>query len=264
MRLAFTLSFFLFTLFLAASYQGYSQITLEATYSQSGTYTQLPLSGTKFYLMDVVNSKCLINNANHTNWKTINLAVPANNYLYDIKYLSENLFTTDNSLCLSYVYYNYNSTGQYYSYTAKVVKENGSVLLTIPGCQYLYVYTFNDGSTKLVTYSYDNSVFPSTIQTAVYNLPGALVAAPEKQTEPLFAIPNPAQQAVRIPYQLPAEIHNATLELLDVNGKKLRSFFLNDQQGSLLIGLETFPRGTYFYFIEAENYRSATGKLIVN
>ena len=80
----------------------FGQINLENTYNYSGTYTRLSNSGDKFYIMDVAASQCRVYNANHTLWKTINLTVPSGNYLYDIKYLSENLFTTDNSLCLAY------------------------------------------------------------------------------------------------------------------------------------------------------------------
>jgi hypothetical protein len=111
------------------------QITLESTYNHSGTFTNLAQSGYKFYVMDVVANQCRIYNVNHTIWKTINLPVPTDNYLYDIRYISENLFTTDNSLCLAYIYYSYNTTNQYYTYTTKVIRENGTELLSIPGCQ---------------------------------------------------------------------------------------------------------------------------------
>lgn len=155
----------------------FSQIVLESTYPHSGTYTKLANSGYKFFVMDVGANQCRIYN-NHTLWKTINLSVPSNHYLYDIKFVTENLFTTDNSLCLVYIYYNYNSAGQYYTYTAKVIKENGTELLTIPGCQYFYVQTIPDGGAKMVAYSYNYSVSPVTIQTHVSDLPGHLLIIP--------------------------------------------------------------------------------------
>lgn len=242
----------------------HGQIVLETTYSHSGTYASLPLSGNKFYIMDVGNSQCRIYNTNHSLWKTINLSVPANNYLYDIKYLSENLFSTDNSLCLAYVYYSYNETGQYYSYNAKIVKENGSVLLSIPGCQYLYLHTLDDGSTKLVAYSYNYAVFPSTIITSVYNLPGSLVSTTEKDMEALAPpMPNPAREQVNIPYLLPAEYSRGQLVIFDIQGKRLASWPIENASGVLTIPVASFPRGTYIYHVEAGSYRSESNKIIL-
>jgi len=245
-----------------------AQITLETTYSSSGTYTTLPISGTKFYIMDVVNSQCKIYNQNHTLWKTINLSVPANNYLYDIKYVSENLFTTDNSLCLAYIYYSYNETGQYYTYNAKIIKENGTILRSITGCQYLYVHSLADGSTKMVSYSYNYSIFPSTIETAVFDLAGSYVSNPEVPVNNgadflPSAFPNPANVEVMIPYVLPEQAQNAKLVLFDINGKNINSWPLDGKNSSLRIPTASYPRGPYLYHIEAENYRSVSGKLIL-
>ena len=252
-------------LLLSLSYKGLeAQITLESTYSHSGTYTQLAISGNKFYVMDVGANQCRVYNTNHSLWKTLNLQIPANNYLYDIKYVSEGLFTTDNSLCLAYVYYSYNETGQYYTFTAKVIKENGVTLLTVPGCQYLYVHTLADGSTKLVTYSYNNSVYPSTIETAVYNLPGNYVAQNEFNKEQMPAWPNPASDNINIPYQLPGASAEGELLLFDIQGKLLKSFALHQNSGKVSISVSSFPSGTYLYRIQAGEYQSATAKIILN
>jgi len=154
------------------------QIILENTYNHSGTYTRLANSGTKFLVMDVGANHCRIYNPVHSLWKTVNLSVPPGNYLYDVKYVSENLFTTDNSLCLAYIYYNYNTTGQYYTFTAKVIKEDGTELISIPGCQYLFVHSLDEEGARLLAYSFDYSVFPYTVQTHAYDLPGSLLIVP--------------------------------------------------------------------------------------
>ncbi|MDP2234891.1 MAG: T9SS type A sorting domain-containing protein [Bacteroidales bacterium] len=247
-----------------------AQITLESTYSHSGTYTYLPSSGNKFFIMDVANSQCKIYNVNHSLWKTINLSVPSNNWLYDIKFVSEGLFTTDNTLCMAYIFYNYNETGQYYTYTARVVRENGSILLNIPGCQYLYVHKLADQSTKLLAYSYDYSVWPYTIQTTVYNLPGQLITAtPSVGAESIHdsflpAFPNPANMQVNIPYSLPEGIMQGRLLLLDTAGNLIKTFSIENNAGVFPVPSASFPRGTYFYRFEADNYQSKTGKIVLN
>src|SRR5690606_31307891 len=150
----------------------FAQITLENTYNYSGTYTHLQHSGDKFFLMDIGQNQCRIYNTDHSLWKTINLNVPAGNYLYDIRYVSENLFTTDNALCLAYVYYYYDEINQYYTFTAKIILENGTELLSIPACQTFSIYTTDNGVTNLLAYSYYYSLLLYTTTTRVYNLPG--------------------------------------------------------------------------------------------
>ncbi len=157
---------------------GYGQITHEQTYDHSGTYTRLTNSGVKFFVMDVGLNQCRIYNPDHSLWKTINLDMPPDHYLYDIKYVSENLFATDNSLCLAYTYYNYNVAGQYYTFAARIIKEDGTELINIPGCQYLFVHNLEEEGSRLLAYSFDYSVFPYTVQTHAYNLPGSIVVLP--------------------------------------------------------------------------------------
>jgi hypothetical protein len=242
------------------------QITLESTYNHSGTFTNLAQSGYKFYVMDVGANQCRIYNTNHTIWKTINLPVPADNYLYDIRYISENLFTTDNTLCLAYIYYNYNTTGQYYTYTAKVISENGTELRSIPGCQYLYAYSVGSAGTKLVAYSYNYSVSPYTVQTLVYNLPGQLVSGSEGAVlneETLQAFPNPANDFITIYYELPDGVSKAEMLIHDAEGNVVRKFDIANQSDNMMISIASFPKGFYLYAINSGNRSIKSGKFIV-
>lgn len=252
---------------MAQSLLSAGQITLESAYNHSGTFTNLAQSGYKFYVMDVAANQCRIYNTNHTLWKTINLTVPANNFLYDIRYISENLFTTDNGLCLAYVYYNYNSTNQYYTYTAKVIRENGTELLSIPGCQYLYAHNIGEGETKLVAYSYNYSVSPYTIQTLVYDLPGQLVSVSEpkpfNEEALLNAFPNPAGEFINIYYKLPDGVSKAEMLIHDMEGNEIRKFEIGNQSENILISTGSFPKGFYLYAINAESRLLKSGKFIV-
>lgn len=257
----------LIQLFIGAMLIANAQINPESTYNFSGTYTKLANSGYKFFVMDVGTSQCRIYNTNHSLWKTINLSVPAGNYLYDIKYISENLFTTDNSLCLAYIYYSYNSTGQYYTYNARIIKENGTELLSVPGCQYLYVHNLEGVGTKMVAYCYDYSLSPYTVQTKVYNLPGQLVYVPG-EAEPsdpasAMAFPNPANRLATISYNLPAGVQNAELLLCDPAGRILKTWNVNGPSGNLTVNTTGFPGGIYFYSLRQGTYNSGNHKLII-
>ncbi len=231
------------------------QITLEKTYDASGTFVNLTNSGDKFYIMDVVNNQCRIYNTDHTLWKTINLPVPVNNYLYDIRYVSENMFTLSNELCLAYVYYAYNTTSEYYTFNAKVIKDDGTVLLTIPGCQYMSAFTTENSAVKLLTYSYDYSIALYTITTRVYNLPGTITSIEESEIpsgkislSPAF--PNPASSFIKIPYLLPEGTASAILKISDSNGRLITTRQLLNTSDNITVQLNDYPSGIYIYSIE--------------
>lgn len=234
----------------------YGQITQEFSYDYSGTFVNLANSGDKFYVMDVANSQCRLYNTNNSLWKTINLPVPANNYIYDIRYVSEGLFTNTNELCLAYVYYVYDDVNLYYTFTTKVIKENGTVLLTVPGCQYVDVYKTESGACKLVTYSYDYSIVLYTTTTRVYSLPGILTAIP-KNDSPLEsaapAFPNPSNTFITIPYILSENTGSATLNLIDMNGKTVVTRDLDRSAQKVTINVNGYPKGTYVYRITTDN-----------
>lgn len=243
-----------------------AQITFEHEYNHSGAYVELAQSGTKFYIMDVAASQCRIYNTDHSIWKTISLDVPGNHYLYDIRYVSENLFSTDNVLALLYIFYHYDEEGQFYTYFAKVINENGTVLLDIPGTQYAYVNDLGDEGVKLTAYVYDYSVYPSTVKTRIYDLPGEPVSAagpvnPLQQMAEAF--PNPANSFTRIPYRLLDGYHEGTVILTDVHGNRIREYRVDRTFKSLYVNTSELPDGIYFYQLKTGNHISYAGKLVV-
>jgi len=245
---------------------GYSQITLENIYSYSGAYAKLPVSGNKFYIMDVATSQCRIYNVNHTIWKTLNLSVPANNYLYDLRYLSEGLFTTDNSLCLAYVYYLYDATNAYYTFNAKIVKENGTELVAIPGCQYMEVVDLDNNGFKLVAYCYDYSVSPYTVQTRVYSLPGQILSSVSKTLPGMSALPypNPAPEFVTISYNATEFSGSGTLSIVDMQGNIVNQLLINSSNNRITIPTTTYSPGLYTYLVVAGSKTIDSGRFLVN
>lgn len=250
------------------SLQSLAQINLESTYNHSGTFTQLALSGNKFFLMDVANNQVRLYHTDHSLWKTVSLAVPANHYLYDVRYVSENLFSTDNSLALAYTYYHYDEVNEYYTYTTKVINENGTELLSIPACVYVMVMENADLGTKMLAYIFDYSVFPYTVQTHVYNLPGSLVQLSESavggKTGTAKAYPNPTSHATTIHYVLAESSENSKLLLFDAHGKKLKTIALDTQKNEVQLSTAGFPPGSYHYVIQSGGRLTNSGKIIVN
>jgi hypothetical protein len=218
--------------------------------------------------MDVTNSQCRIYNTNHSLWKTINLEVPSGQFLYDIQYVSENLFTNDNNLSLIYTYYLYDEVNQYYTYTTRVIKEDGSLLLNLPGCQYYFVTTLQDGgSTKLITYSYDYSIWPSTVTTAVYSLPGTLLSQDELvqpvQSNKLAVFPNPASDYINLVFDEAISSAETMLLMHNSAGQLALQKPLAIGQKHWQLNLSQYPKGEYFISIKNKQLKDLVYKKII-
>ena len=261
-KILFTAIFF--TLFFALN----AQVTLDKKYDYSASVVKLETLGYKYYLMDVPNSQCRIYNLDHSVYKTINCAVPNNFYLADINYISENLFDNDAGIELVYTYYKYNTAQVYYEYESKIINEDGSEILpAIEGAQYIYVNKTDENIYKLFAYCFDYSVFPEKVWTNIYSLPGApVVSAYLQKNEPnilLNAFPNPASQNVKVAYSLPKNIDAGKLYLIDNNGRPINQFVIDNHTDFLSLDISQFSSGVYHYFIEYENTRTPSKKLVI-
>jgi hypothetical protein len=257
------------TLFACLTSGSQAQLALEHTYTGvSAAYIKLPIAGYKYYVMDVANKQCRFYNNDHSLWKTINLSIPANYFLCDIQYVTEDLFNTDNLIELLYVSYNYNTTLKYYTYDTRIVNENGSQLLGMPYAGYSYIYPAETGS-KLFMWIYDFSVFPETVNTMVYSIPGKLntltTVSPNGLKSSLgSAYPNPTTSEVTIPYFLPSNIEQAELKLYAMNGEMVKSYAIDHTFDSILVKTSELPAGMYIYRVETNAYKSKSFKLAVS
>jgi hypothetical protein len=260
-------AFILFLAFTALTLK--AQIVPEYTFAGvSAAFTNLPTAGYKFYAMDVTNSKCILYNTDHSIWKTINLSLPANHYLVDFAYLSEDLFNSDNAIELLYVSYYYDATLAYGTYETRIANESGTVLLSVPGGGYSAVYSAPVGS-KLFVWVYDYSTTVTGMTTKVYTIPGQIATSIAPQPEiPGIALqsafPNPASATVTIPYQLPSTIDEAVLTIYDAQGKSVQSYRIDHTFNNLNIPVNALPSGIYFYRIQAPGFTTESKKLIVN
>jgi hypothetical protein len=110
---------------------GLAQISFLQSFTYSGTFTRLENGDFRFFLMDVPSAECRVYHPDFRLDKQIRLDVPANYWLSDIKYLSRNLFNSDDKLELLYIAYEYVETASsyYYIYTTRIANEDGQVLL---------------------------------------------------------------------------------------------------------------------------------------
>ena len=245
-----------------------AQIVKEHEYINSANYVKLALSGEKYYALDWTNNKCIIYNLDHSIWKSINLAVPAGMYLYDIRHVSETLFNLDSKIELAYIYYEYDTIFYYYTYAERIINEDGLELLPISGAAFSELQTTINNGTKLLAWIYDYSVNPYIVHTAVYSVPGQPVSDGNKTEfqgiKELAAYPNPAQTNVSIPYTLPQGISNGVIEIIDFRGINIQKYQIGKDFSELKINTAGWPRGIYIYRIIAGQGYSSTGKLIID
>lgn len=253
-----------------ATYSLQGQITLSQSYNYSATITKINETDYKYFLMDVPASQCRIYNTDFSLYKTITLTVPAGWWLYDIRFVSENLFNSDSKLEMVYTYYTWTTTNQttgdgYYTYHSKIVTEDGVVLLDVPGALYSYVKETAVDEYSLFLYVYDLSLNPYTIKTNIYKLPGKLnyIDDLKKSGYSLYSYPNPAESTINIEYALPMGTQAANLHILDVNGHEIVLQKVIGESGRFELSTQEYSPGIYLYYLENEGTSSEIKKMIV-
>lgn len=246
----------------------FSQPVFEKTYAESANICHLENTGQVYYAMDVVNKQCHIYKMDHNLYKTIALPTPEGYYLYDVQFVSENLFNDDDLVELVYIYSKYVPTAEsyYYTYETKLINENGIEILTIPGAGHTNVIETLENGKKFLVYEYNFSVIPYRTYTHVYNLPEGPLKS-ENYSLSAFesgnAFPNPASRQVNIPVQLPEGAHSGTLELFDVNGRKIVSYPITGTTRNVVLPTHQLIPGTYIYHVDSGCSRSAAKKIVI-
>ncbi len=246
----------------------YSQLDFEKTLTESASITYLESKGEVYYAMDVINKECHIYNMDLTLYKTIALPVPEGYYLFDVQYISENLFNSDNLVELAYIYSKYvpTTSSYYFTYETKLINENGSVLETFPGAGHTVVHETNGHGKKYLVYEYDYSLIPYRTYTHIYGLPQSGTKSAEfAATASISSLPypNPANHQVHIPIELPEGISSAQLMLYNLNGQKILSYPVTSSDGNLLLPTGQINPGTYLYTIQSGQWHSDSKKLVI-
>ena len=212
----------------------------------------LTTAGYKYYLMDDINNECRIYNTDFNLWKIIPLNIPPGEFLYDVRNVSDNLFDGDASIELVYISYKYDTLFYYYTYHLKLINEDGSVILEVPGGYFSDVLSTGESEQQLFIYSGDFSIWPYQRETHIYALPGQLfIPQPEPGSmSSLPPYPNPVARLINIPYSLPSgDRTGGWIEITDQNGRQVRSIQVQDQSGNCQVDVTHFAPGVYYYQI---------------
>ena len=232
-----------------------AQPVFEHTYDESATICQLENLGEIYYSMDVVNKRCLIYDMDHSLLKSIPLPTLEGYYLADIQHVSETLFNEDNLLELVYIFSKYvpTATSYYYTFEARLINEQGTIILSLPGVGYTEVLETADHGKKFLAYEYDYSVIPYRTYTHVYGLPESATKSVDRQNEQpeAYAWPNPSSSQVHIPVALPDGINTGSLVITDMGGHGLLTYPITSADNRVLLPARQFSPGTYLYHVVA-------------
>ncbi len=244
-----------------------AQVTLEKKYDFSTAVVELETFGYKYFLMDVPNGQCRIYNMDHTLFKTIQCNIPNGYFLSDIKFISEKLFDSDSGLELLCTYYKYYSTAQYYEYDSKIINEDGSLVTFIDGALYNFIHQTGENEYKLFSYCYDFSVLPEKVWTNIYRLPQTAVSSKYindgTSTIKTDAFPNPAENALRVEYDLPSGVQGGILFVYDSHGRAVDQFHVDGHTNHILLDVSGFSKGVYLYFVKSGDQQSIFKKFLI-
>ena len=245
-----------------------AQLSLETVYPVSTNICTFEKAGDKYYAMDIDNKQCRIYNMDHSVYRTIDLPVTEGYYLFDIQQISQHIFNQDDLIEFAYIYSKFNptETSWYYSYETRVINENGTEILKVPGAGHTLVLPTQDGGRKFLVYIYDFYVIPATTQTQVYSLP----ASPLK-SEAVYGsayrlrnpYPNPATGMINIPVQLPPGVNKGYLQIYDVSGQIIDLREINKSDQTILIPGGILLPGNYIYNISGNGQQSESKKITV-
>lgn len=261
----------LITLLLAFSINTAAQTSLEQahehTYPVSASICSLEKSGDKYFTMDVSNKQCIIYNLDHTHYRTVNLTVPADYYLYNILHVSEQTFNQDDLIEFAYIYSKYNptETSYYYTYETRVINENGVELLKVPGAGHTDILETQEGARKFLVYVYDFYQIPATTQTQVYALPGEPLKSGPIQNQHRLSNPwpNPSGGMVNIPVKLPPDAGPGELVLYNIHGQEVIRHAVDGDEELIILPGGTLIPGTYIYKIKSGKGESQGKKITI-
>lgn len=261
------------------------QITLEHTYVGGSTLAASPQSdakqylivklevdGEKYVIIDRIGKTLDFYNLNHTFWKSISFSLttdlnPSSNS-YDIIYISEHLFDTDDEIEFMYVdRYMIPSPLTFYC-TTQVVNEDGSILFTVTDGaplirgnypqQQLPIYNTDLGTKLILSMTNgDANVYSLTGQLATY-----LIKNSTDEVVLGNVFPNPSNDVITIPYSIPDSENSGFIKIYNIEGKEIKIFSVDKNFKNITLSTTELSSGIYYYQLWTSKGQVDTKKMI--
>ena len=259
-----------------------AQITVEAVYDTAATlaYTiaqnqifivNLENSGYKYIKIARVVDKMYIYNLDHSLNKVIQLFDPDTFHDYDVLYISETLFNTDNNIEFMVSGLSNNNSYKTYIYdeSSQIIFAGDSlrpaVRLNIPQSQ-VPIYNTPNG-TKLIL-SHDNGKaliysIPVTLSNQISESNWQLIQAQSGQGQLINLYPNPSNSSATLQYQLPNGEQQGEIILYNTQGAEVKRYKVDNTFKDIIIDNTQLPAGTYFYQLQTSKGAVGVKKMVV-
>lgn len=237
----------------------FGQITLENTYSgiNAGlSVVRLNNTLTVYHSFNPSNNQITLFNQNHSIYKTIIVPTQPGTFGFGwaLGECSQLLFNTDNSI--EYTVFNEKPDINFQNNNLfKVYDEAGSIIFQKDSVIQGGVNIFNSpAGTKLFLNPIIDALGTTVLQ--VYSLPGTLFLKVNElnATEEQFKVyPNPSHAYFKVEYSLPKNANEGLMEIIDMNGKLVKSYRISNQMNDILIDSDELSAGTYNLKITAND-----------
>ena len=271
---------------LLASFVSNSQITFSNRYSATNTgfssgpvLNKFALSGYKYVWFNNSTKTILIYNPNHSLYKSI--TVPNTTMTNgNVSYITETLFDNDNQI--EYVYAGGTGTGINYMPKVYIYKENGTQVFFRDSAQMQSSTTFNQAVNNYEPIFFDGSktvmrlaIGYTTLGYEYYDLPGTLPCIQcgangptsaktelPNETEPVF-YPNPANDQLKLKYELPKDYKTAYVKVQDMQGKEIETFRVTNDFSFIYLPKD-YNNGLYIYSLIVDDKVVKREKIVLS
>ena len=238
----------------------FSQGTLEHSYtSKLWQYDQTNSfktdAGLNFYTLDNSTGTLLIYNASHSLIKTVTIPIPNGSIPQCLYTITDKLFNSD---ALIEFIIRFEGGSESNPEFLSLINENGTILQQYDNKSEAYIIKGTSGTFKLITLSNPYTQVPaaSNIYYDVYSLPGTTLNVLQNNSaeNTFFGFPNPTQHKISITNNLESG-QNATLEVFDINGKKVMQKNVVGENGEINLDVKELSNGVYIYKLNGQTNR---------
>jgi hypothetical protein len=231
------------------------------------------VDGYKYVKVNLSNATLTFYNLNHSVFKSFSFSSAADQNANStnttgILYISQHLFDLDDQIEFMFVDYVSMGIGLGYQYVTQIINELNEVEMTIMDAaplvsvnvpqQQVPIYNTPQG-TKLILSKQNGDAL-------IYSLGGTLTTQIEELDPTLNllsnAFPNPTQQFVTIPYQLPQGETNASLHLYNQQGQLIQTYTVDATFSELIIQTSDLKSGNYYYELKTQSGQVQSKKLV--
>jgi|GEM_PF-3298870 len=263
---------FLFALgLLLAGTAAHAQVTLEHKYGFPLATSKLSTGELNYtaqtYDSDLPSTTFTVYRENHSVLRQLTAPTIPGYTFGGVSLISDKLFNQDNALEFMANYTKQTSSGSIYRLV--VVSENGTQLMTADTVAYYDIAELVRGSSGIKMLLRTNRLNASgtTIgeYTKVFALGGSyLPTAGRAAVSPAEALPypNPGRAQITLPYSVPRG-QQATLEVLDMTGRVVKSYTVDSTFDHLLLNATELPAGTYTYRLLGASGSTAGHRFVV-